>query len=170
MTTSLFTFVELYRRIVRSAAHVLRKGEAHVAAAGGSAAEMLAWRLIDDMQPLRFQVGVVCNFSKQWPARVAGLPLPDDIPEDLDLDGLYAALAAAEAFLDALRPGQFEGRDEIPLKIAIANGAFEPTLPAGRWLTVFATTNLFFHLSTAYDILRAKGVPLGKLDLFSDGL
>ena len=46
----------------------------------------------------------------------------------------------------------------------------EPTLPAGRWLTVFATINLYFHLSTAYDILRAKGVPLGKPDLFAAGL
>jgi len=46
----------------------------------------------------------------------------------------------------------------------------KPTLPSGQWLTVFATTNLYFHLSTAYGILRAKGVPLGKVDLFATGL
>jgi hypothetical protein len=46
----------------------------------------------------------------------------------------------------------------------------EPTLPAARWLTVFATTNLYFHLSTAYGILRSKGVQIGKADLFSTGL
>jgi hypothetical protein len=43
-------------------------------------------------------------------------------------------------------------------------------LPAGQWLTVFATTNLHFHLSTAYGILRAHGVPIGKADLFARGL
>ena len=46
----------------------------------------------------------------------------------------------------------------------------EPTLPAGQWLTVFATTNLYFHLSTAYGILRAKGAPIGKPDIFASGL
>ena len=39
----------------------------------------------------------------------------------------------------------------------------EPTLPSDEWLSVFATTNLFFHLSTAYGILRSKGVPIGSL-------
>ena len=46
----------------------------------------------------------------------------------------------------------------------------EPTLPAGQWLTVFATTNLYFHMSTAYGILRAAGVRIGKIDLFTTGL
>ena len=43
----------------------------------------------------------------------------------------------------------------------------EPTLPAGQWLSVFATTNIYFHLSMAYAILRMKGVPIGKIDLFA---
>ncbi len=46
----------------------------------------------------------------------------------------------------------------------------EPHLPSGQWLTVFATTNLFFHLSTAYGILRAHGVTIGKPDMFGRGL
>ena len=55
--------------------------------------------------------------------------------------------------------------------MTIGNG-MEPTLPAARWLTVFvAATNLYFHLTTAYDILRARGAPLGKIDMFMpDGL
>jgi hypothetical protein len=170
MTTNLFTFVSLYRRIVRSTVHVLAKGAAHAEAAGFSTDEMLDWRLIDDMQPLRFQLSVVCNFSKQWTARVAGLPVPDDVSVDLDLAGFQAALAESERFLDALKPDQFAGRDEAPLKVAIANGAMEPTLPAAQWLTVFANTNLYFHMTTAYDILRSRGAPLGKVDLFADGL
>ncbi len=169
MATSIFTFIELYRRIVRSTAHVLRKGEAHASATGVTPDAMLNWRLIEDMQPLRFQVGVVCNFYKQWPARVVGLPAPGNIPDDLDLAGLYAALTESEGFLDTLKPEQFEGREDLPLTVALGNG-MEPTLPAGRWLTVFATTNLYFHLSTAYDILRSRGVQIGKIDLFSDGL
>ena len=46
----------------------------------------------------------------------------------------------------------------------------EPTLPSGQWLTGFATTNIYFHLSTVYGILRSKGVQIGKIDLFAGGL
>jgi hypothetical protein len=131
---------------------------------------MLDWRLIEDMQPLRFQIMVVCNFSRQWPARVADLPAPENISTELGVADFQAQIAEAKAFLVSLGPEQFEDRDDAPLTVSIASGQMEPTLPAGRWLTVFATTNLYFHLSIAYAILRANGVPLGKVDLFPSGL
>ncbi|HEY2660199.1 MAG TPA: DUF1993 domain-containing protein [Caulobacteraceae bacterium] len=169
MTVNAYAFVDLYTRVLDTTAHLLTKGAAHAAATGVSEADMLDWRLIDDMQPLRFQVMVVCNFSRQWPARVVGLPLPADVPVDLDLAGFQAAIADAKAYLGALTPEQFAGRDEVPLTVTIGNG-MEPTLPSGQWLTVFATTNLYFHLSTAYGVLRAHGVQIGKPDLFASGL
>ena len=169
MTVSLYTFVDLFARQLGTLEHLLAKGAEHAKVLGVSEEDMLDWRLIEDMQPLRFQAMVVCNFSRQWPARVAGLPLPADIAADLDLAGFKAAIADAQAWLAALKPEQFAGRDDVPLTVTIGNG-MEPTLPAGQWLTVFASTNLYFHLSTAYAILRAKGVPIGKVDLFASGL
>lgn len=169
MTVNLFSFIDLYDRALDTTAHLLAKGAGHAASLGVSEAQMLDWRLIEDMAPLRFQVMVVCNFTRQWPARVAGLPVPPDVTDDLDLAGFQAAVAQAKTYLAALTPAQFEGRDDVPLTVMIGTG-MEPTLPAARWLTVFATTNLYFHLSTAYGILRAKGVPIGKVDLFPTGL
>jgi hypothetical protein len=169
VAVDLFTFVGLYDRVLDSLAHILAKGVDHARASGDTEAAMLDWRLIHDMQPLRFQVMVVCNFSRQWPARVAGLPLPPDVSADLGLADFLAAIAEAKAYLAALTPEQFEGRDDAPLTIRIGNG-MEPTLPAGQWLSVFATTNLYFHLSTAYGILRAHGAPIGKIDLFAGRL
>lgn len=169
MTVNLFSFIDLYDRVLDTTAHILTKGAAHAASLGVSEAQMLDWRLVEDMAPLRFQVMVVCNFTRLWPARVAGLPLPQEVTDDLDLAGFQAAVAEAKTYLAALTPAQFEGRDEVPLTVMIGTG-MEPTLPAARWLTVFATTNLYFHLSTAYGILRAKGVPIGKVDLFPRGL
>jgi uncharacterized protein len=166
---SVHTFVDLYTRVLDTAAHILTKGADHARATGSSEAEMLDWRLIHDMNPLRFQLMVVCNFTRQWPARVAGLSVPENIGADLDLAGFKAAIAQARVYLATLTPEQFAGRDEVPLTISIG-GALEPTLPAGRWLTVFASTNIYFHLSMAYAILRAHGVPIGKLDLFPTGL
>jgi hypothetical protein len=163
MTVSLFTFVDLYARAVTTTEHLLNKG----VEAGGEAC--LDWRLIEDMAPLRFQLMVVANFTRLWPARVAGLPLPAEVDDQLDVAGFKAALADARAYLAGLTAEQFAGRDDVPLTVTIGNG-MSPTLPSGQWLTVFATTNLYFHLSTAYGILRAKGVQIGKPDLFAGGL
>jgi hypothetical protein len=169
MAINLFSFVGMYTRVLDTAAHLLTKGADHAAAIGASEADMLDWRLIEDMQPLRFQMAVVCNFPRQWLARAAGLPVPDDVAADLDLAGFKAALAEAKAYLAALTPEQFVGRDDEPLTVTIGGG-MSPTLPAGQWVSVFATTNLYFHLSTAYGILRSKGVQIGKIDLFAGGL
>jgi hypothetical protein len=169
VTVSLYTFVDLFTRQLATLEHLLAKGAEHAKASGAAEDDMLDWRLIEDMQPLRFQAMVVCNFSRLWPARVAGLPLPAEIAADLDLAGFKAAIADAKAYLAGMTPEQFVGRDEVPLTVTIGTG-MEPTLPAAQWLTVFATTNLYFHLSTAYGILRSKGVQIGKIDLFASGL
>ena len=168
MTVSLFTFVDLYSKGLTTLDGLLAKGAAFAAEKGVSEAEMLGWRLIDDMNPLSFQVIVVTNFSKQWTARAAGLPVPENIPEDLDLAGYRAEIANAKAFLANLKAEQFAGRDEAPVTFNL--GMMEPTLPAAQWLTGFATTNFYFHLSIAYAILRSRGVPLGKPDMFGGGL
>ena len=168
MTISLISFVGMYTRALDTAAHLLTKGVEHAAATGVSEADMLDWRLIDDMQPLRFQLMVVCNFPRQWLARAAGLPVPEDVSADLYAAGFKAAIADAKAYLAALTPEQFAGRDDEPLTVTIGAG-MSPTLPVGQWVS-FATTNLYFHLSTAYGILRSKGVQIGKPDLFAGGL
>ncbi|MGH6987960.1 MAG: DUF1993 domain-containing protein [Caulobacteraceae bacterium] len=169
MPVSAFSFVGMYDHALAAAANVLDKGWAFARAQGISEAEMLGWRLIEDMQPLSFQLAVVCDFSRQWPARVAALPVPDNVAADLDVAGFSHAIAEARAWLARLEPGRFEGRDEVELTHTLGTG-MTLTRTCGRWLTLFATTNLYFHLSTAYDILRARGVPIGKADLFAGGL
>jgi hypothetical protein len=169
MAVSLFTFVDLFARQLVTLDHLLTKGAEHAKATGATEAEMLEWRLIEDMHPLSFQAMVLCNFTRQWTARVAGLDVPAAIDANLDLAGFKAAIADAKAYLAALKPEQFAGRDDVPLTVMIGTG-MEPTMPASQWMTVFATTNLYFHLSTAYGILRHKGVPLGKIDFFASGL
>ena len=169
MPISMFSFVGMYDRLLDSLAHLLDKGAAFAAADGSDPDAILDWRLIDDMHPLRFQAEVVISFARQWIARAAGLPVPERLPEGLTLDGLRAAITTAKTDLSALTPDQFAGRDDLPLTVQITE-QMTPTLPAGQWLSVFATTNIYFHLSMAYAILRMKGVPIGKIDLFAGRL
>ncbi len=162
MAVNLFSHVALLRKQLAVAAHLLDKAEA----ASGDA---LDWRLVDDMHPLRFQLMVVCNFSTQWLARAADAPVPADVPQTLDVPGFRAALADAGAFLDTLTPDQFTGRDDVPHTQRLGE-TMQPTMPLGDWVLKFAVPNVFFHLSMVYAILRARGVPLGKLDFFGGGL
>ena len=169
MTVSLYSFVDLYRRQLDATAHLLDKGEAFATAQGVSAQEMLGWRLAEDMHPLSFQLMVVINFTRNWPARVADLPLPEAVTADMDLAAYRAAITDAKAFLATITPDHFAGRDDVPLTVPLGE-TMAPTLPAAQWLTVFGTTNIYFHLSMVYAILRMKGVPIGKMDLFAAGI
>ena len=169
MAFTLHSFVGLYDRVLGTLSHILDKGEAYAKEHNIPTDEMLDWKLIGDMAPLRFQISVVANMTRSWTARVAGQPAPQDIEQTLDLVGFRAAIADAKAHLAAIEPGHFTGREEEPLTVKLGE-VIEPTLPAGQWLSVFATTNIYFHLSIAYAILRMKGVPLGKPDLFAGGL
>lgn len=166
---NLFSFVDLFARSVTTTKHILAKGAAHASSRGVSEREMLGWRLADDMHPLSFQLVTVANFTRTWTARVAGVEPPAGITEDLDVAGFNAGLDAALAFLRGLTPQQFEGRDDVPLTFEIMPG-MSPTLTAAQWLTVFAATNVNFHVSMVYAILRNNGAPLGKADMFAAGL
>lgn len=170
MTVTLFSFVGMYISALDAVAHVLDKGAAFAAAQGLAEDDMLGWRLVDDMHPLAFQAAVVVNFSNSWTARAADLPVPGGIDfTTATLASLRQAISDARARLLALTAEQFDGRDAAELTVQLTDTMI-PTLPAGRWLTGFATTNIHFHLSIAYAILRMKGVPLGKIDLFPGGL
>ena len=87
----------------------------------------------------------------------------------LNRKDIRAAIAKAKAWIADLPPTLFDGREDEPLTYTIGTG-MTLTLPNGQWITGFATTNLYFHLSTAYGILRSRGAPIGKVDLFAGGL
>jgi hypothetical protein len=129
---------------------------------------MMEWRLAPDMFPLRRQAQIVCNFAKQWPARAAGAVVPDSLPEEACFEEIQRAIADAKEYLRGFGPAEFAARDDVMLTLDI--GALKPTMPIGQWMVGFATTNFYFHLSIAYAILRAQGVPLTKPDLFAGGL
>lgn len=169
MPVTLHTFVDLYDRVLGSLSHLLDQGEAFAAEKGVATDEMLDWRLIDDMHPLRFQVAVVINFTRSWTARVAGREAHESVDQATDIAGFRAAIADAKTHLASIEPAHFAGRDDVPLTVQITD-TMEPTFPAGQWLSVFATTNIYFHLSMVYAILRMKGVPIGKIDLFAGQL
>ncbi|HSG88118.1 MAG TPA: DUF1993 domain-containing protein [Pseudomonadales bacterium] len=169
MSVTLHTFTEMYVRTLDVADHLLAKGVEFAAANDVSEADMLEWRLADDMNPLAFQLAIVCNFPRSWLARAADLPVPDLVTSELDVAGFRAAIVDAKAYVRAITPAQLAGRDDVEIEVTLGND-FTQTHSIEKWITGFATTNIYFHLSMVYAILRHKGVQIGKLDLFPTGL
>ena len=165
---ALYPFVGVFAQGLGTLEHVLEVGVKHGSTIGASEAQVLDWRLIDDMYPLREQATTAISSSLQWAARAAGAQQPTGPAGDQSLADLKAAIGKAKAFLGDLKPEAFEGRDDLVVKVSL--GQIEPELPLIRWMHGFAVPNFHFHLTTAYAICRQKGAPLGKVDFFAGGL
>lgn len=159
--------VGVFTRGLAAAERVLEKAEAHAKATGMSEAALLDARLATDMFPLRRQIQIVCDFAKQVPSRLLGLPLPAALQGEPGVAELRQEIGAARDFLASLKPEQFEGRDEMPVTFSIGQ---DVTLPAAQYALGFGLMNFTFHLSMAYAIARHLGAELGKRDLFAGGL
>lgn len=168
MAVSLFSFVDMYSKGLVTLRHILERGRAYAAEHGIDEQEMLNWRLIEDMFPLWRQAQIVALFGARWPLRAAGLGEIDEPDGEMGFDALFAMIEDSQRRLAALGATDFEGKGDDHFKMNL--GAIEPDMPLDQWMTGFATTNFYFHLSIAYAILRMKGVPLGKPDLFAGGL
>ena len=160
MSLSLYDVsVPVYRQLLRALSKVLEKGEQHCTEKGIDPAAMLATRLVDDMQPLSFQVmqaighsaGALATVRGQQRARASGLDT---------FAGCRAAIDAALADLEAITPGDLDPDATVELKFP----GRELKFTAQGYLLSNAIPQFFFHVTTAYDILRHKGVQIGKRD------
>ena len=153
----------MLRSILTAVTGFLEKGARHFAEHGIDPAEVVETRIAPDMLPFRFQVVSTVHHSRGALEGVRkGLfePPPDLGP--LDYRQLQALVAEARDELAAVTPAQIEelmGRD-----VVFRLGSREMPFVAEEFLVSFSLANLHFHATTAYGILRAKGVPIGKRD------
>jgi hypothetical protein len=152
-----------YLQILGAVSGYMEKGAAHFKEKGGNVEDIVETRLFDDMLPFRFQIVSVAHHSRgAMEAVQKGMFSPDMGKPDLKYADLQKMVADATAALTALKPDDVNalaGRD-------VAFQMRDNKLPftAESFLMSFSLPNFFFHATTAYDILRHKGVPLGKRD------
>jgi hypothetical protein len=152
-----------YLQILGAVGASLEKSLAHFREKGVDPAEIVEARLAPDMLPLRFQIVSVAHHSRgAMEAAKNGVFSPSAGKPDLDYAALQALVSEARNELAALTPesvNALAGRD-VTFKFG------ERALPftAEGFLMSFSLPNFFFHATTAYDILRHKGAPLGKRD------
>lgn len=141
---------------------ILAKGQAFADEKGIDHAELLDARLIDDMAPLTRQVQMVTDTPKGVAVRVGQTEGEVWADDEVGFDQLQARLAKAIAFLKAVPAAGFEGREDAKVVLTTPSGDIPFT--GSTYVFGFAIPNFYFHLTTAYAILRSKGVPIGKLD------
>lgn len=163
MSLSLYDLsVPVFTRGLGQLTHLLDKGLAHAKANGIDPATLFDARLAPDMLTLAGQVQRASDASKLGVARIAGLTAPSFPDEEKTWDDLVARIARTQDFLKTVERAQVDGQEERD--VAIKAGGGEAHFTAQRYLLQFALPNFFFHVTTAYDVLRHKGMPIGKLD------
>ena len=168
-TLSMSDAVSALPKLLGNLEHILRKGEANAAERGIDMDVFLNARLAPDMHPLYKQVLMVCDMAKMAPYRIAGLTPPKYDDSERTLEELYGLIAKAKADVTAVTAEQLDGREDETFTIKMGpRGDVEFT--GSVYLSAFTIPNLYFHITTAYNILRNNGVPLGKFDYFGGGL
>lgn len=153
--------VPVYRQFLRALLGVLDKGEKHCAEKGIDPASVLATRLVEDMQPLTFQVMQSISHSAGAMATIRGQQRPR--PSGLEtFAGCKQAVEQAIADLDAIQPADLESVASKDVELKFPGRELKFT--AQGYLLSYAMPQFFFHATTAYDILRHKGVQIGKRD------
>jgi hypothetical protein len=168
MTISMYqACVPVFSGVLNNLVHVLSKGEAFAAAQGIQPAELLAARLAPDMLPLSAQVQIATDHAKGAAARLAGRDILRIEDKEASFADLKARIATVRDHLETYRTEEIDGSEERQISIRV--GRLDLSLPGLQYLTAYATPNFYFHVVTAYDILRHRGVPLGKGDFFGRG-
>lgn len=149
-------------RALTNLRHLLAKAAAHCEARKIDPAVLITDRLFPDMRPLSFQVQVACDMSKGCAARLGGLDAPKFEDNEQTFAELDARIEKTIAFLQTVSAAQIDGSETKSVTIKTPRGDLH--FEGLSYLQFFVLPNVYFHVTTAYNILRHNGVDVGKFD------
>ncbi|MEO5629730.1 MAG: DUF1993 domain-containing protein [Thermomonas sp.] len=155
--------VPVFQQMLTALAGVLAKSEAYAAERKIDPSALLQSRLFPDMFPLARQVQIACDFASSVSARLAGAEVPAYEGGDATFADLQQRISATLAFIGGLDAAQFEGsaQREVTLRPGTPK---ERRIGGQAYLMAYGLPQFFFHVTTAYDLLRHNGVEIGKKD------
>lgn len=164
MTISLYAAsVPVFKQMLQSMDAVLSKAQAHAEAKKIDPAALLQARLFPDMFPLIRQVQVASDFARGVSARLAGVEVPKFEDAEQSFDDLHALIGKSLAFIDSVTPDQIDGHEDRVI-VTRKGTPKERQFNAQAYLLSYGLPQFFFHVTTAYAILRHNGVEVGKRD------
>jgi len=155
--------VPVFDQMLTALKAVLAQVDAHVATKSMEPDAFLQARLFPDMLPLIKQVQIAADFARGISARLAGVDVPTYEGREKTFSDLDALLTQTMAFLDSLNAAQFDGSESR--EIVLRPGTPKERKLAGQaYLANYGSPQFFFHVTTAYAILRHNGIAIGKRD------
>ena len=154
--------IPVYSQMLGAFSKIVDKLEAHCEAKKIDPSVFANARLFPDMFDFKRQVQMACDFAKNPAARLAGVEPPAFADTEATLPELKARIVKTVDYLKTLKPEQF--KDAATREITITPGGQKMTFPGETYLNNFALPNFYFHLTSAYAILRSHGVDIGKWD------
>jgi hypothetical protein len=139
----------------------IEKGVAHAKAKSFDPNVLLAMRLAPDQYPLLRQVQSSCDNAKFLAARLTGKEAPKHPDTEQTVDEIRARIRTCVTHLDTFKASDFDGAETRVVTLPFMEGK---VISGSDYLTEMALPNFYFHLTTAYAILRHSGVPLAKFD------
>ena len=150
------------KRALSNLATILKKGEEYADAKNVEHQGLLNSRLFVDMYPLTRQVQIATDMSKGAGARLAAIEIPKYEDNETSFAELQARIAKTIAFLNSINPEQLEGVEARDITITIRKTDIK--FSGQDYLLKWVLPNVYFHVTTAYNILRHNGVELAKQD------
>ncbi|HUD91072.1 DUF1993 domain-containing protein [Sphingobium sp.] len=141
---------------------LLDKGAAFAADKGIDPQALTGAQLIEDMKPLTAQVQFACDTAKGTVTRLGELEPVAMADTEQSFAELQARIAKTIALLDAVPREKIDGREDATVVLKVPDG--EMPFTGRSHVLTFSLPNFYFHLTTAYALLRQAGVPVGKLD------
>jgi len=163
MSSSLYAeSVPVFVHYLNNLKRILQKAAAHAVQHRIDETALLGARLFPDMLALTRQVQIACDGAKGAAARLTGSEIPVHPDTEASFAELVARIDKTLAFIEGLGAGAFEGSGEREIVLTLRAGPRSFTAP--DFLRLWALPNFYFHITTAYGLLRHNGVPLGKMD------
>ncbi len=163
MALSLYDIsVPVFIRSLGNLSAILEKGRAFADAQGMAHADLLNASLFEDMAPLIAQIQRASDTARFAAGRVGQQDMAPIADDEASFDDLKARIAKTIAALEAVPARCMDDREEAEVILKTPKGDIPFT--GKSYMLSFAVPNFFFHVTTAYNILRHKGVPVGKLD------
>ena len=155
--------VPVFKQMLTALKTILAQASEHAAAKSIEPDAFLQARLAPDMFPLLKQVQIAADFSRGIAARLSGVDVPKFEGNEKTFADLDALLTQTLAFLDGVDAAQFEGKESAEIVLRPGTPK-EKKLTASAYLLHYGLPQFFFHVTTAYAILRHNGVEIGKRD------
>jgi hypothetical protein len=154
--------VPVFKRFLSNLRHVLNKAQQDVQARGYDEQALVQFRLAPDMLPLKTQVCIASDAAKLCVSRISGLEAPKFDNTENSLSELVQRIDNTLNWLNTVPETALDGLEDKT--ITFLAGKTTRTMRADDYVRYWAIPNLFFHVTTTYDMLRHNGVVLGKVD------